>query len=308
MATLPLNALWAFEVAARHGSYTKAAEELRLTHSAISHQMRLLEEDLGRPLFVREGRRMKLTAVGEALAKEAQGAFASLSQAYERAHRHQKPSVITVSVLPSFASRWLVPRLSRFYALHPSLDVSLRVSDDLANFKTDGVDLGLRFGGGSWPGLTAIELLREEVFPVSTVAYRRAQRLQRPADLARATLLRNTNQPWVPWFRSVGLDWSEPSRGTLYDDSLTALRAAGEGHGVALARSVLVSEDIEAGRLCRLFPGAVPVDWAYYAVYLGDGAPPEHVVPFLDWLKSEAAGASRGRPAPRARRSRAARA
>ena len=174
------------------------------------------------------------------------------------------------------------------------------------DFKTDGVDLGLRFGAGRWPGMKAIELLREEVYPVCSPAFQRKHRLRRPEDLGRVPLLRNTNQPWVPWFRSVGLDWQEPSRGTIYDDSLTALRAASEGHGVALARGILVAEEVRGGQLCRLFPGGVPVDWAYYAVYLGEGAAPRHVQPFLDWLVAEAAAhqaprATRGGRAKRAR-------
>lgn len=305
MAHLPLNALWSFEVAARHQSYSRAAEELRLTHSAISHQMRLLEEEVGAPLFERSGRQMRLTQLGAELAAEVRDGFERLGRAFERARRVTHSKAITVSVLPSFASRWLVPRLSRFYEQHPELEVSLRVSDELANFKSDGVDLGLRFGAGRWPGLTAIELLREEVYPVCSPAFQRKHRLRRPEDLGRVPLLRNTNQPWVPWFRSVGLDWQEPSRGTIYDDSLTALRAASEGHGVALARGILVAEEVRAGQLCRLFPGGVPVDWAYYAVYLGEGAAPRHVQPFLDWLLAEAAA----HEAPRAtRRGRAKRA
>lgn len=289
MAHLPLNALWTFEVAARHQSYSRAAEELRLTHSAISHQMRLLEDEVGAPLFERSGRQMRLTQLGAELAAEVRDSFERLGRAMDRARRVTSSKLITVSVLPSFASRWLVPRLSRFYELHPELEVSLRVSDELANFKTDGVDLGLRFGAGRWPGLTAIELLRDEVYPVCTPAFQRKHRLRRPEDLGRVPLLRNTYQPWVPWFRSVGLDWQEPSRGTIYDDSLTALRAASEGHGVALARGILVGEELRSGQLCRLFTGGVPVDWAYYAVYLGEGAAPRHVQPFLDWLVAEAA-------------------
>lgn len=306
MAHLPLNALWSFEVAARHQSYSRAAEELRLTHSAISHQMRLLEEEVGAPLFERSGRQMLLTQLGAELAAEVRDGFERLGRAFERARRATHSKAITVSVLPSFASRWLVPRLSHFYELHPELEVSLRVSDELANFKTDGVDLGLRFGAGRWPGMKAIELLREEVYPVCSPAFQRQHRLRRPEDLGRVPLLRNTNQPWVPWFRSVGLDWQEPSRGTIYDDSLTALRAASEGHGVALARGILVAEEVRGGQLCRLFPGGVPVDWAYYAVYLGEGAAPRHVQPFLDWLVAEAAAhqaprATRGGRAKRAR-------
>ncbi len=140
MAHLPLNALWTFEVAARHQSYSRAAEELRLTHSAISHQMRLLEDELGAPLFERSGRQMRLTQLGAELAAEVRDSFERLGRAVDRARRLSSSKLITVSVLPSFASRWLVPRLSRFYELHPELEVSLRVSDELANFKTDGVD------------------------------------------------------------------------------------------------------------------------------------------------------------------------
>lgn len=300
MSSLPLNALRAFEVAARHASYTRAAEELRLTHSAISHQMRLLEDEVGVPLFAREGRQMRLTTAGAELAGEVREAFDRLTRAFERARRTSRAGTITVSVLPSLASRWLVPRLARFYQLHPDTDISLRCTDELANFKNDGVDLALRYGGGRWPGLTAIELMREEIFVVCSPAVQWRLHLKKPSDLARVTLLRNTNLPWVPWFRSVGLDWAEPSRGTLYDDTLTTLQAATEGHGVALARGVMAADDLATGRLARLFEGSITVDWAYYAVYPGSGEPPPHVAPFLSWLQSEAKGEhdrARGRDA-----------
>lgn len=308
MNVLPLNALRAFEVAARHGSYTRAAEELRLTHSAVSHQMRLLSEELGVVLFEREGRGMRLTPVGEALARDVRDGFDRLASACAQARRSTQPGPITVSAVSAFTARWLVPRLHRFHALHPEVEVSLRVTDVLANFRTDGVDVGIRFGAGVWPGLTAIELMRERTFPVCSPALLRGRRVKRPSDLARLPLLRHAYLPWVPWFRSVGLDWPEPSRGTIYDDSNTALRAAAEGLGVTLARAALAEDDLEKGRLVRLFPNTVslPGEWGYYVVYPGKGDPPPHVAPFVAWLVAEArAERAPATPPPRATAKRA---
>jgi len=258
----PLAALRAFEAASRHLNFTRAAEELHLTHGAISHQRRALEASLDVRLFRREGRRLLLTDAGQRFASRLRDLLGDLRAAVAEVSKRRDQQELTISVLPSFASLWLIPRLARFHGAHPEIDVNIRATQALAEFGPDGVDLAIRIGTGGWPGLVA-------------------------EALARAVLLRSERQPWTPWFRAMGLDWPEPSRGPIYSDETLLVQAAAEGIGVALARGALVGADLATGRLVRLFPKRVPPRTAYYLVYPKAAAELGRVRAFRNWIRGE---------------------
>jgi len=285
----PLSALRPFEAAARLESFSRAAEELHLTHGAISHQMKALEASLGAPLFRREGRKLLLTDAGQRFASRLRDLLGDLGAAVAEVTQRRDQQELTISVLPSFASLWLIPRLARFHAAHPEIDVNIRATQALAEFGADGVDLAIRIGGGDWPGLVAEKLFDEEVFPVASPRLDGGALPKRPEGLARAVLLRSERQPWTPWFRAMGLDWPEPSRGPIYSDETLLIQAAAEGIGVALARGALVAADLAAGRLIRLFPKRVPSRAAYYLVYPRAAAGLPRVRAFREWILAERA-------------------
>ena len=291
----PLQALRAFEAAARHLSYSRAADELSLTHGAISHNIARLEEDLGGVrLFMRSGQRMVLTEAGQLLLIDMREGLRMVGAAFEKA-RAKRPSMaartLTVSVLPSFAVRWLVPRLSRFQALRPEVDIAIRPSTSLALMDgRDGVDLAIRYGGGNWADLRSARLLKSMIFPVCSPEFLAKSPIQSPDDLRYLTLLRNPRQKWRPWFIAAGLDLPEPLQGPLYDDAGLLLQAAAQGQGVALARSALAADDLASGRLLRVCNEAIEDDYSWFIAWreplrcsLIDF---KH---FVDWLHLEAA-------------------
>ncbi|MGZ9032991.1 MAG: LysR family transcriptional regulator, partial [Rhodospirillales bacterium] len=182
----PLNALRAFEAAARHLSFTRAADELNVTQAAVSHQVKTLEEQIGLPLFRRLSRGLMLTDEGQTLFPAVRHAFDTVAEAVDRLHARTGGGALTVSVLPSFAVKWLVPRMSRFQERHPDIDLRITAADRLVDFARDGVDGAVRFGAGAWPELSADFVVDEFVIPVCAPAL--ATHLEVPADLARMTL------------------------------------------------------------------------------------------------------------------------
>lgn len=287
MDRLPLNALRAFEAAARHLSLSRAAEELHLTHGAISHQVRALEALLGAALFNRRGRGVVLTEAGQHLAGVLTGSFAQINQAMN-AVRRQSDQTLTISLLTSFAARWLVPRLERFHEAHPDVVMSMRTGRELADLRRDGVDLAIRSGRGNYPGLDARFLMAEDLFAVASP--RLAGGLpETPADLKRHLLLRDSIDDWAMWCRAAGLDITTLRFGTVFQDSAVLLDAAARGAGIALARRVLVAPDLESGRLVRLFDVQVPDLFSYWTVTLPERAEEPAIAQFRDWLHGEAA-------------------
>ncbi|HUN48374.1 MAG TPA: transcriptional regulator GcvA [Stellaceae bacterium] len=282
----PFAALRAFEAAARHINFSRAAEELHLTHGAISHQMKALEAGLGVQLFRREGRRMLLTDAGQLFASRVRDALDELSAAVAAVAAPREQHVLTLSVLPSFASLWLIPRLASFHARHPEIDINIRASLALAEFGRDGIDVAIRIGRGGWPDVTAEKLFDEEVFPVASPRLKGLP--LKPSELGRFTLLRSERQPWAPWFKAMGLDLAEPVRGPAYSDETLLLQAAAQGIGIALARGAMAAADLAAGRLIRLFPDRVPPKSAYYLVYPRANAGLARVKAFRDWILEKA--------------------
>jgi len=286
-----LTALRAFEAAARHASFTRAADELAVTQTAVSHQIRGLEEDLGLKLFLRDGRRMLLTDAGRELLLPVSDAFDRIDAIADRLRRVDRDAPLTVSVLPSFAAKWLVPRLGRFQAKHPEIDVRLAAEARLADFGRDGVDVAVRAGRGPWPGLTVEQFLTEEMFPVcSPRLLAGLVPLERPEDLVHHILLHDDFETgWRMWLEAAGATAVQWSRGPRFSDSSMVIQAAVEGQGVALARGALASLDLAAGRLVRPFSIDLPSDYAYHLVYPPAHAERAKVAAFRAWLFEEAA-------------------
>ncbi len=295
----PLNSLRAFEAAARHLSFTKAAEELHVTPAAISHQIKGLEEQLGVPLFRRLTRALRLTEAGQAALPPLRDGFDKLADAVDLLRAHEQSGALTVSVGPSFAAKWLVPRLDRLRTAHPDLEVRLDATDQLADFQRDNVDLAIRYGNGRYPGLEVERLLSEEIFPVCSPKLLDGPKpLAQPDDLRHHTLihldwdLEDVNAPsWRMWLLAAGIHDIDFTRGPVFSMMSLALQAAIEAHGVALASSVLVAGDLAAGRLVMPFDLSVcdPVDFAYHIVVPKRTANLPKVAAFRSWLRSEIA-------------------
>ncbi|HUF86748.1 MAG TPA: transcriptional regulator GcvA [Thermohalobaculum sp.] len=295
----PLNSLRAFEAAARHLSFKKAAEELHVTPAAISQQVRTLEEHCGAALFHRLTRALRLTEAGQAALPALREGFDKLAEAAEAMRARGRGGVLTVSVAPSFGAKWLVPRLERFRAAHPDYDVRIDASDALAGFAGDGVDVALRYGRGVYRGLVAECLMSEVAFPVcSPRLLERGPPLRRPEDLRRHTLLHvqwkmedDAAPNWRMWLRAAGVADVDWERGPRFSIENMAVEAAIEGQGVALASGALVAADLKAGRLVRPFAPAVSeaTAFAYYLVYPEAKAADPKVAAFRDWVLGEVA-------------------
>jgi LysR family transcriptional regulator, glycine cleavage system transcriptional activator len=299
----PLNALRAFEAAARRQSFTDAATELHVTPAAISHQVRALEADLGVPLFHRRNRTVELTESGRILLPGLSQAFARVHEAVGQLRAHNDVGVLTVSTPPSLTAKWLVLRLHRFRDRHPEIDVRISATMELADFGRGDADLGIRYGAGHYPGLHAERLLEDQVFPVcSPVLLDGAPPLEAPADLRAHALIhddaadRNPLAPtWAMWLKAAGVDGVDTNRGLRFSGTHLALDAAVAGRGVALANAVLAVADIAAGRLVRPFGLGLPDRFAYYLVCLPGALERPKVRAFCQWLREEAAESTAAR-------------
>lgn len=286
------SALRAFEAAARHENFSRAADELNLTHGAISHQVRALERELGRPLFVRHGRQVKVTSEALAFARSLARSFGEIAAAADAMRADTARQRLTVTSIPSFAARWLAPRLGRFIDLYPETEVVLQSSGQLQDLAREGVDVGIRFGRGHYPGMLVERLMGDVYYPVASPHYRDGALPATPQQLAEHTLLRSV-EPWGPWLRAAGVEMAEPSGGVLFDDLSLLVRSAADGNGVGLVRHVVAMQEIAAGKLVRLFDIAAPSPDDYYFVApLGTAARPQ-VVAFRDWLFGEIAAFQR---------------
>ena len=286
----PLNALRAFEAAARHLSFTRAAEELHVTQAAISHQVKALEEHLGRKLFRRLNRALLLSDDGQAYLPSVSRAFTLLNEATNDLLTKHAPGPLTVSVLPSFAARWLVPRLGRFRQIRPDIDLRIDPSAELADFAGGDVDVGIRYGRGEYPGMRADWLMTEDIFPVCSAALLKGPHpLRDPRDLEHQVLLHDDGHgDWRTWLLAAGVDRVDPARGPIFTDSSMLIEAAMAGQGVALARGVLAADELAAGRLVQPFSLSLPTEYAYYLVCPRDTAEQPKIAAFRDWLLGEA--------------------
>ncbi|KIF83003.1 transcriptional regulator GcvA [Noviherbaspirillum autotrophicum] len=284
-----LAALRAFEAAARHENFSRAAEEIHVTHGAISHQVRALEEELGVALFARHGKRIAITPEGERFAATLRRALGDIAAAAEALRADGKQQRLTITALPSFAGRWLSPRLGRFIEQHPELEVMLQSSNHLTDFVRESVDVGIRFGKGHYAGLASEKLMDDYYYPVASPRFNDGKLPKSPATLARGMLLRCEGEPWTPWFHAAGLDLPEPTGGLVFQDSSMLVRAAAEGHGIALARHAIAMTELASGELVRLFDTAIQCPHSYYVVCPPDALQKPQVRAFRQWLFDEAA-------------------
>lgn len=282
-----LAALRAFEAAARHQNFSRAAEEIHVTHGAISHQVRALEEELGVALFTRHGKRIAITADGERFAVILRKSLMDIALAAEALQAGAQQKRLTITALPSFAARWLAPRLGAFIELYPDTEVTLQSSNHLTNFVREPVDIGVRFGAGHYPGLSVELVMDDYYYPVVSPKFNGGCLPLTLKELARSALLRCDDEPWMPWFEAAGLDWPEPSGGLIFQDSSILVRAAVDGRGIALARHAIVVRDLEAGDLVRLFDIAVKCSSSYYLVCAPNALQKPHVQAFRTWLFDE---------------------
>jgi LysR family transcriptional regulator, glycine cleavage system transcriptional activator len=288
LALPSLNGLRAFESAARHLSFTRAATELNVTQTAISHQIRRLEEQLGITLFERRTRELRLTREAAAYLPSVQAAFDELRQATGRLQRPSRDSLLTVSTMASLAAKWLVTRVAAFQDANPGIEVRITTSAHLVDFRREEVDMAVRYGRGSWPGLRARWLMAEDIFPVCSPALLQAGKpLRQPSDLAHHTLLHASasREEWQVWLTAAGLPSSIAARrGLSFDQSFMVVQAAVDGLGVALGRSRFVEADIAAGRLVVPFDLVLPADAGFYIVAPEDTADTPKIALLRDWL------------------------
>lgn len=294
----PLNALRAFQVAARHLSFTRAAEELFVTPSAVSHQIKTLEESLGVVLFLRDAKSLVLTAAAKAYLPGVQEAFRQMVFATHHLHRSQGTPALKLNLPPTFAVKWLAPRMRRFMLAHPDIDLKIATGKDPVDFAREDYDMAVRYGSGVYPGLHAELCLPVEVYPVCSPALRDdpARPLQVPADLRQHTLLHDdstypdvSNPNWAMWLQQAGVTDVDASRGPSFWPSHLVIGAAIDGLGVALAKKHWVVDDIAAGRLVRPFPGSMEVAFGYYLIVPQERLDEPRIAAFRSWVREELA-------------------
>lgn len=286
-----LNALKAFEAAARHESFTKAAVELCVTQGAVSQQVKALEAELSVRLFRRERQRLIITEAGRSYLEVVRDAFDRLGMGTERLLQRQKSGTLTVTTSPNFAAKWLVHRLGQFSETHPGIDLRVSASMQHIDFAREDIDLAIRHGDGLWPGMHVTRLCTEELFPVCSpqlLSGRGAPRSLR--DISHHTLLHtNGTGDWENWLRRAGVDGVDFKHGVVFNQASMTIDAAVDGQGIALARTALASWDLISGRLVRPFAQAVEAPYAFWIVCPKSAADLPKISAFRDWLLKEAA-------------------
>lgn len=281
---LPLNGLRAFEASARHLSFTRAGLELSVTQAAVSHQVKGLEARLGVKLFRRLPRGLALTDEGQALLPALREAFERLGQAVERFEGGRMREILAVGAVGTFAVGWLLPRLARFGAEHPFVDLRLSTNNNRVDLAGEGLDCAIRFGDGAWHGTEAVRLFAAPLTVLTAPAL--AQRLSRPGDLAGEVLLRSYRaDDWPSWFAAAG-EACPPLRGPVFDSSFVMAEAAAQGAGAALAPASMFERDLASGRLVQPFATEAG-HGAYWLTWLKSRAPSPALDAFRGWLTSE---------------------
>ena len=293
-----LMALRMFEATARHSSFTKAAAELHVTQAAVSHQLRALEEQLGIKLFQRSTRRLTLTPAGQRLLPAVSDAFETLGRAVADIGRGER--LLSITTTPSFGARWLAPRLGRFAAAYPDIELSVRHSTTVLDLRREGLDFAIRWGKGGWPGVEAELIGPSAVTLVAAPAYAKRLGLKSPGDVARATLLHEeTREDWTEWLLVAGLDRALARPGILFDDENALIQAVLDGQGLALMARSLAEGDLAAGRLVSPFDLTLADGYGYYLVYERQALSRPRNAAFRAFIAEEAARKiSKPRPAP----------
>jgi LysR family glycine cleavage system transcriptional activator len=291
----PLNALRAFEAAARHLNFSRAADELSVTPGAVSQQIQNLEDYVGVALFKRTPKGLLLTDPAQIALPALREAFDRLAEAASMLTAAVDGRRLTVSVAPSFAAKWLVPRLGKFEALHPAVDVWISAGMELVDFASGEIDIAIRYGAGRYPGLDVTRLMQETVIAVASPGLLQSQPLDDLPDLANHVLLHDGSPDadescpdWTMWLAARGVRGVDGSRGPRFNQSSLVIEAAVGGRGVALAKRTLAQADLDAGRLVAPFQIATAVDFAYYLVHPKAKGRLPQVKAFVTWLTAEA--------------------
>ena len=292
----PANSLVVYECAARHLSFTRAAEELRVTQAAVSRQVQLLEAHLGVRLFERRHRAIELTPQGQHFQQAVSIGLAHVASAADELRRELDTADVTISSSVTFASYWLMSRIAKFRAQFPEVDVRLVASAKARDLATTGIDLAIRYGRGEWPGAVADKMFENEIFPVCAPSYlgERAP-LERLSDLDQATLLHLTQYDrnwvtWETWFREFGLGEPPRGRGLFFDNYMILLHAAVRGEGVALCGGRLAEDLIARGELVRPIDASLHSEFSFYLLHPAGRPLRPDAARFRDWLLSEAQG------------------
>jgi LysR family glycine cleavage system transcriptional activator len=287
----PLNALKAFEAAARHESFTRAAEELSVTQGAVSHQVKALESELGIKLFNRERQRLVITEAGRDYLTVIRDALDRIALGTERLLQRQNAGVLTVSTSPDFAAKWLVHRLGHFAEAHPEIDLRVSATLHHVDFAREEVDLAVRHGDGNWPGLDTVRLSSEQLFAVcSPKLLTGRRRLSKPADILKYPLIHmDSRTDWSKWLQAVGLEDAKVIHGPVLNRASMVMDAAINGQGIALARTTLSAWDLINGRLVRPFPETLRLSKTYWIICPQATAALPKIATFRDWLLAEAA-------------------
>lgn len=298
-----LQSLKAFDAAARHLNFTRAAQELNVTPAAVSHQIKELEESVGAILFQRTSRFMQLTRQGQVLKPAVADALDGLTRALQRIRQSDNPTQVRVTASPSIAAKWLVPRLDRFLDAVPGADVRIDVSSSVLDLERDDVDVAIRFGDGVYPGLSVDKLFHDVLFPVcSPGLLQEGKPLREPRDLLQFTLIHLEYEAqgavwpnWRMWMLAAGIKDFNDTRGLHFSQTSLAIQAAIDGHGVALGDSTLVGDDLAAGRLVKPFELALksPAQFAYHLITRRDTADRPMIKTFRNWILAEAAASQR---------------
>jgi LysR family glycine cleavage system transcriptional activator len=291
----PLNALRAFEAAARHLNFSRAADELAVTPGAVSQQIQNLEDYVGAALFKRTPKGLLLTDAAQTALPALREAFDRLAEAASLLTAAVDGRRLTVSVAPSFAAKWLVPRLGQFEAAHPQVDVWLSADMEVVDFALGEIDLAIRYGAGRYPGLEVVKLMSETVIPVAGPEYLEANPIQSPADLASHILLHDGSPDaddscpdWSMWLAARGIRGVDGTRGPRFNQSSLVIEAAAAGRGVALAKRALAQADLDAGRLVAPLQDATAVDFAYFVVHPKAKGRLPQVKAFVNWITTQA--------------------
>lgn len=291
----PIADLLAFEAAARHTSISRAAEELHLTQSAVSRQIRQLEAQLGMAVFHRVRQRVVLTDAGRVYAADVRAVLQQLAAATQKTMAWSDGGgLLNLAVLPTFGTRWLIPRLADFAALHPDVTVNIAARSEPFDFAQEPLDAAIHFGAPLWAGAVCEYLMHEQVVPLCSPAYRQRLGIVQVQDVSRAVLLQQTTRPtqWADWFEQFGADSQHALRGPRYEQFAMIAQAAVSGLGAALLPRFLVEAEIASGALVQLFPQALESADAYYLVYPESRAEAPLVRAFRDWIRGAARGVS----------------
>ncbi len=282
----PLKSLRAFEAAGRHLSFTRAADELFVTQAAVSHQIKTLEEFLGLPLFIRRNRKLLLTDEGQNYWPKIRDVFENLTAATELVKSQVAGGPLTVSVVPTFATSWLIPRLSKFNKIYPDIEVRLKASDETVDFLREDVDVAIYYEIGNYPGLHSVSLLNERLTPLCAPALLEGNKsLSKPEDLKQHNLLHDFNtKDWQKWLRLAGVKGIDLSHGSIFSHTSMVLQAAIFGQGIAMGHLVLSQADVLSGRLVQPFEMTMESDFSYDVVCPIESAQRPKVKAFIDWL------------------------